>query len=74
MASNERNLLLEHCAETMRAYTQASIKWQKRTDTNTPEYRDSLRARENARIQVELATHELEQHESLHQCFPPTHN
>ena len=72
MECPERTLLLERCAATMHIYTKASIKWQKLTGTNTPEYQDSLRAREKARSEVELASYELEQHESLHQCFPAT--
>jgi len=68
----ERTLLLERCADTMHAYTQASIKWQKLTGTNSPAYRDSLIAREQARAQVEIANYQLEQHESVHQCFPAT--
>ena len=72
MECAERTLLLERCAATMQVYTKASIKWQKLTGTNTPEYRASRDAREQARIQAELATYELEQHERLHQCFPAT--
>ena len=71
MACDERTVLLERCAETMHAYTKASIKWQDLTSrANTPEYRDSRSARETARIQADLATFELEQHERLHLCYP----
>jgi len=55
----------------MHAYTKASIKWQRLTEkANTPEYRDSLDAREQARGQVDLANQELDQHERAHQCYP----
>ena len=55
----------------MHAYTKASIKWQELTGkANTPEYRDSRTAREQARTQVDLANYELEQHEGLHNCYP----
>ncbi len=36
------------------------------------EYRDFLVVREQGRIQVDLAGHELEQHERLHNCYPAT--
>jgi hypothetical protein len=73
MECDERTLLFERCATTMHAYTKASIKWQELTvRANTPEYRDSRSAHEAARIQVDLATRELQQHESLHHCFPAT--
>ena len=73
MECDERNLLLEHCAATMHAYTTASIKWQELTSrANTPEYRGARIDREKARIQVDLATYELERHEFLHQCYPAT--
>ncbi len=73
MACDERARLLEHCATTMHANTQASIKWQELTGrANTPEYRHSRDAREQARVQVDLASSELEQREGLHQCFPAT--
>ena len=75
MDCNERAQLLVHCATTMHAYTQASIKWQELTrESNTSEYQDSRTAREQARIEVDLATHELEQHEGLHNCYPAAHN
>ena len=64
-------MLLECCAATMHIYTKASIKWQDLTSrANTPEYRDSRSARETARIQADLATYELEQHERVHLCYP----
>ena len=73
MGCNERTLLLERCAATMHTYTRASIKWQKLTGTdNTQAYRDSRSARSRARIQVDLATYELEQHERVHLCHPAT--
>ena len=73
MECDERTLLLERCASTMHAYTKASIKWQELTSrANTPEYRGARIDREKARIQVDLATYELERHESLHQCYPAT--
>lgn len=57
----------------MHAYTKASIKWQDLTSkANTPEYRDSLRVRVQARLEVDLANYELEQHERAHQCFQAT--
>jgi len=71
MECTQRTMLLECCAATMHAYTKASIKWQDLTSrANTPEYRDSRSARETARIQADLATFELEQHERLHLCYP----
>jgi hypothetical protein len=55
----------------MHAYTKASIVWQALTDgSNSAEYRESRDAREAARIQVDIARHELERHEDLHQCHP----
>jgi hypothetical protein len=73
MDCDERTRLLEHCAIAMRAYTQASIKWQELTKkANTPEYRDSRDAREQARVQVDFANHQLEQHERVHNCYPAT--
>jgi len=69
----ERTLLLERCAATMQVYIKASIKWQELTSrANTPEYRDSRSARAQAKVQVDLATYELEQHEKVHQCYPAT--
>jgi hypothetical protein len=73
MACDERARLLEDCATSMHAYTQASITWQELTGrANTPAYRHSRDAREQARVQVDLASYALEQHEGLHQCFPAT--
>ena len=73
MDCDERTRLLEHCATTMHAYTQASIKWQELTRRgNGPEYRHSRDAREQARVQVDLASYELEKYEGLHHCFPAT--
>jgi hypothetical protein len=73
MACNERTLLLKRCAITMHTYTRASIKWQALTGSdNTQAYRDSRSARAQARIQVDLATYELEQHECVHLCHPAT--
>jgi hypothetical protein len=75
MNCDERSRLLERCATTMHAYTKASIKWQELTGkANTQEYRDSRDAREQARIQVDLARYELETHEGVHQCYPATPN
>ena len=71
MDCNERTRLLEHCATTTHAYTQASIKWQELTHlVNSAEYRRCRDTREQARVQVDLASYELEQHEGLHHCFP----
>jgi hypothetical protein len=71
MMCDERALLVNQCATTMRAYIVASIKGQGLTlRANTSEYRDSLAAREQARIQVDRANHQLEQHERLHLCYP----
>ena len=73
MECDERAYLLKVCATTMHAYTKASIKWQELTGkANTPEYRDSQDARQQARAQVDLANYQLERHESLHQCHPAT--
>ena len=75
MEFNERTLLLEHCATSIHAYTRASINWQKLTSrANTLEYRDSLKYREQARTQVDLADYQLEQHERVHLCHPATAN
>jgi hypothetical protein len=71
MICDERSLLVNQCAVTMRAYIVASIKWQGLTArTNNSEYRDSLAAREDARSQVDLANDELERHEGMHGCYP----
>jgi hypothetical protein len=71
MDCDERARLLAHCAATMHAYTQASIKWQELTGfANTLGYRLSRDAREQARVQADLASYQLEQHEGLHRCFP----
>jgi hypothetical protein len=71
MQCNERTLLLERCANTMHTYTRASIKWQNLTGMdNTLAYQDSRIARSRARIEVDLATYELEQHERVHLCYP----
>ena len=73
MECHERTTLLKCCAATMHTYTKASIKWQDLTNrANTQEYQDSRSARAQARIQVDLATHKLEQHEHLHHCHPAT--
>ena len=73
MGCDERARLLKLCAITMRTYTKTSIKWQELTGSaNTPEYRDSQDARQQARAQVDLANYQLERHESLHQCHPAT--
>jgi hypothetical protein len=57
----------------MQVYIKASIKWQDLTSrANTQEYQDSRSARAQARVQVDLATYELEQHEKLHHCYPAT--
>ena len=57
----------------MQVYIKASIRWQELTSkANTQEYRDARSFRAQARIQVDLATYELEQHEKLHHCFPAT--
>ena len=74
MECDERAHLLERCAATMHVYTGASIKWQELTGrANTPEYRDSLDARNQARVQVDLANYELEQHEVCTTAIQP-HN
>jgi len=71
MDCDERARLLNLCATTMHAYTQASIKWQELTvRANTPEYRDSQDARQQARARVDLANYQLGQHEHLHGCHP----
>jgi len=63
--------LIKLCAITMRAYTKASIKWQKLTgEANTQAYRDALAAREQARTHTDLANYELEEHERQHKCYP----
>jgi len=73
MDCEERSRLLEHCATTMHAYTKASIRWQELSArANTVEYRESRDAREQARVQVDLASYELNQHEALHNCYPET--
>jgi len=75
MECNERTLLLQRCATTMHTYTKASIKWQELTGLdNTHAYQDSRSVRETARIQADLATYELEQHERVHLCHPATAN
>ena len=71
MECAERIRLLERCATTMHAYTKASIKWQELTRSgNSEEYRNSRDAREQARVQVDQASYELNEHESVHQCHP----
>jgi hypothetical protein len=73
MHCEERVHLIKLCAITMRAYTKASIKWQKLTgEANTQAYRDALAAREQARTHTDLANYELEEHERQHKCYPPT--
>lgn len=73
MVCVERARLLKLCATTMRTYTRTSIKWQNLTGkANTLEYRDSQDARQQARVQVDLANYQLERHESLHHCHPAT--
>jgi hypothetical protein len=71
---SERSRLLKLCADTMHVYasTQALIELQELTgkaDTEE-EYQDSLIALKMARIQLDLATYLLEQHETSHHCYP----
>jgi hypothetical protein len=67
----ERNRLLAHCAATVNALTKVSIKWQQLTEIPvTDEYWDCRTAREEARLEVDLAYTELEQHERRHCCQP----
>lgn len=71
MDCEERVRLLERCATTKHAYTKASIRWQELSrGANTQEYRDSRDAREEARVQVDVASDELTQHEAVHHCHP----
>jgi hypothetical protein len=67
---DERARLLARCARALNAYARASTKWQKLSEKpNTPEYRDSLDAREQGRAEVDLANNALERHENLHRCY-----
>ena len=71
MDCGKRTELLEQHATAMLAYTKASIKWQELTkELDALKYQDSRNAREQARLQVDLATDQLEQHERLH-CYYP---
>jgi hypothetical protein len=71
MSCPERNRLLCQCAVTVHTFTRVSIKWQKLTESPvTDEYWDCRKAREEARIDVDLAYTELEQHERRHCCQP----
>ncbi len=60
---DERARLLERRTTTVLAYTKASINWQRLSGyPDTPEYRESRNAREQARVQVELVDHQLGSH------------
>ena len=69
MACPERNRLLTQFAAAARVYNDATASWQAASETeDTDNYRRSEVARQDARIEFEVARLELDKHCDRHAC------